>query len=119
MKMRSSIANEAAFDPTQPDPSAFPQVASWLEDEVTPTFEGWLSGLEALGDLPSGQPAWDDTLAAVRRIVDGNEAQVEAARAGDADAFVAATQDLRAAQPDLEAATEAAGIPGCAEVHAA
>jgi len=42
----------ANFDPSRPDPSAFPEVAAWLEDEVAPTFEAWLDGLKTLGTPP-------------------------------------------------------------------
>jgi hypothetical protein len=107
------------FDPTHPDPSAFPEVAVWLEDQVTPTFEAWLGGLRALGSPPTGRQAWIDVIAAVERIVRGNEDQVAAAKAGDTEAFVAATDDLRSTQIELERATAAAGVTRCAEVHRA
>ena len=50
------------FNPSQPDASKFPEVAAWLDGEVTPTFEKWRDDLVALGDPPSGQAAWNDTL---------------------------------------------------------
>jgi hypothetical protein len=106
----------ASFDPTHPNASALPQVASWLEDEVSPTFDGWLSGLRALGP-PTGQQAWARLLAAVETIVELNAAQASAAAAGDTAKFVAATNDLRASQGELEAAAAAAGVPSCADVH--
>ena len=105
------------FDPTHPDPSAFPEVAAWLEDQVAPTFEAWLNGLRALGVPPTGRQAWIDVLAAVERIVELNADQVAAAKAGDTEAFVAATNDLKATQIDLERATAAAGVAKCADVH--
>ncbi len=105
------------FDPTHPDPSAFPEVAVWLEDQVTPTFEAWLDGLRALGVPPTGRQPWSDVLTAVERIVQGNQDQVAAAKAGDTEAFVAATYDLRSTQIELERATAAAGVAKCADVH--
>lgn len=108
----------AAFDPSDPDPAALGDVAPWLADVVAPTFEGWRDGLVALGEPPSGQAAWTDALAAVDTIVVGNQNQIDAAVAGDATAFAAATTALRRAQPVLVAATQAAGVPACADVHA-
>ena len=108
----------AAFDPSDPDPAALGDVAPWLADVVAPTFEGWRDGLVALGEPPRGQAAWTDVLAAVDSIVVGNEDQIAAAIAGDPTAFAAATTALRPAQPVLVAATLAAGVPACAQVHA-
>ena len=107
------------FNPSQPDASKFPEVAAWLEGEVTPTFEKWRDDLVALGDPPSGQAAWNDTLAAVEELVQLNADQITAAKSGDTQAWNAATQGLRSTQPDLVAATEAAGIAACADVHKA
>ena len=108
----------ANFNPFTPDSSAFPQVSAWLSDEVAPTFQAWLDGLEALGPPPSGQDAWNDVLAAVKRIGQLNEDQIAAADSGERAPFAAATAALDATQDDLVAATEAAGVPECAEVHA-
>jgi len=108
----------AAFDPDNPDPALLGDVAPWLDGVVAPTFEGWRDGLVALGDPPSGAGEWADVLSAVNVIVDANEDQIAAALAGDAPAFAAATTVLRKAQPVLVAATEAAGVEACAEVHA-
>jgi hypothetical protein len=106
-----------SFDPTHPTASALPQVATWLQDEVSPTFDKWLSDLQALGTPGTGQQAWSGVLAAVERIVDLNAAQVAAAKSGDSSAFATATNDLRASKLELEAATAAAGVPRCADVH--
>jgi hypothetical protein len=108
----------ASFDPTHPDKAAFPQVAGWLEQEVTPTFDAWFQGLQALGDPPSGQQAWSDVLAAVGTIDELNADQVSTAKAGDAEGFARATQGLRDIQAELERATQAAGVASCATVHA-
>ncbi len=106
------------FDPTEPDPSKFPEVSSWLVEEVTPTFVAWADGLNGLGSPPSGQEAWDEVVNAVEKIVQLNADQVAAAKGGDAIAFAAATGSLRATQHELVAATEAAGVSECADVHA-
>jgi hypothetical protein len=107
----------ADFDPNHPDPEAFPEVATWLEGEVTPTFEAWLDGLTALGTPPSGQPAWSDVLSAIDTIVDLNADQVRAAKSADTEGFVEAKDRLGAVQSELERATAAAGVPTCADVH--
>jgi hypothetical protein len=106
-----------SFDPTHPAASALPQVATWLQDEVSPTFDTWLSDLRALGTPGTGKEPWSRVLAAVERIVELNAAQVAAAKSGDSSAFATATNDLRASQVELEAATAAAGVPKCADVH--
>jgi hypothetical protein len=108
----------ADFDPSQPDPSAFPKVAAWLEDEVAPTFEAWLGGLKTLGTPPSGQDSWSEVLSAVGTIVQLNADQVTAATSNDTEGFVEAKDDLAATQTELERATQAAGVPMCADVHA-
>lgn len=106
------------FDPSKPDLSAFPEVATWLQGEVAPTFESWSADLKALGAPPFGQGAWNDTVAAVDRIVQLNAQQIAAAKTGDAQGFAAATRELRDVQTQLVSATEAAGVGACAEVHA-
>jgi hypothetical protein len=106
------------FDPTDPDPDAFPEVAAWLEEEVRPTFKAWLDDLRALGAPPSGSDAWDDVVAAVQRIARLNADQIAAARDGDAKAFAEATDGLGQTQTQLERATDDAGVPSCADVHA-
>lgn len=107
----------ANFDPANPDPSAFPKAAAWLEDQVTPTFEAWLHGLRTLGAPPKARKAWSGMLTAVTTIVQGNADEIAAAKAGDTKGFVAARDRLVAAQPELERATAAAGVPTCADVH--
>lgn len=106
------------FNPTDPEPSAFPKVATWLEHEVAPTFKTWHDSLVALGDPPTDQQAWKDVIAAIATIEQGNKNQISAANANDPDAFKAATQTMKDAQTDLVAATDDAGVPTCAEVHA-
>lgn len=109
----------SGFDPAHPNTSAFPQVAVWLETQVTPTFAAWLDGLQALGEPPTGGDAWSGVLAAVAKIVRGNADEITAAKAGDATGFVAARDGLIATQTELEHATAAAGVPKCADVHKA
>ena len=107
----------ADFDPSQPDPAAFREVATWLEGEVAPTFEAWLDGLTALGAPPTGQPAWSDVLSAIETIVHLNADQIRAANSADTEGFVEAKDGLGAVQSELERATTAAGVPSCADVH--
>ena len=107
----------AGFDPNRPDPSAFPEVGTWLEDDVAPTFEAWLDGLTALGTPPSGQGPWNDVLSAVHTIVELNADQITAAKDNDVEGFVEAKDGLQAIQSELERATASAGVATCADVH--
>ena len=107
----------ASFDPAHPDRSALPKAARWLEEQVAPTFEGWLRDLQALGTPPTGAAAWTDVLTAVAQIVKGNADEITAAQTGDTGRFAAAHDRLEQAQSVLERATSAAGVPKCAEVH--
>ena len=109
----------SGFNPTNPDPKAFPKVAVWLEEQVTPTFEAWLNGLTALGPPPTDGKDWSDVLAEVARIVQGNADEITAAKAGDTRAFVAARDRGFNTQPELVQSTTAAGVPKCADVHKA
>ena len=106
------------FDPSDPDPSKFPEVSSWLTKEVAPTLHTWLSSLEALGTPPSAQADWTATLAAVKKIDELNSDQITAANKHDAGAFAAATAASGSTQDELVAASEKAGVADCADVHA-
>ena len=108
----------ASFDPTKPDPAQLAPVATWLHDEVAPTFDQWDRGLLALGTPPTGQTEWSRLLASVAKVKQGDDSQVAAALAGDPAAFADATAALKASQPELVAAAAAAGLAVCAEVHA-
>lgn len=105
------------FSPVDPDASALPEVATWLREEVSPTFEAWLDDMEALGDPPSGRDAWSGVLDAVATIVRLNDEQVRAAEGGNVEGFVDAAEGLEKAQTTLEQTTTAVGVPTCAEVH--
>ena len=109
----------ANFNPSEPDPAAFPSVSAWLAKDVAPTFHMWLSALQALGQPPSAQNDWDAMLAVVRKIDQLNRDQITAANARDSAAFASATTALGSAQDDLVATSEKAGVPDCADVHAA
>jgi hypothetical protein len=84
----------ADFNPTDPDPAAFPEVATWLQREVAPTFEAWLADLQALGEPPTGGDAWNHVLTAVEGIVRLNGDQVAAATSAGTQQFVQATNGL-------------------------
>ena len=107
----------AEFDPNKPDPSAFLEVAVWLEDVVAPTFEAWLDGLTELGTPPSGGQSWSEVLSTVGAIVQLNADQVAAAKNDDVEGFVEAAEGLHAIQLELERATAEAGVATCADVH--
>jgi hypothetical protein len=107
------------FDPNKPDTAKFPQVSAWLEEQVAPTFHTWLDDLKALGTPSSAPEAWNSMLVVVAKIAQLNDDQIAAAKDGDADAFAAATSALIATQDDLVSTSAAAGVPACADVHAA
>ena len=109
----------ADFDPADPDASKFPEVSTWLAEEVAPTFHLWLSGLQALGTPPAASADWSAVLAAVEKIDQFNSDQITAANKNDAAAFAAATSSLDSIQDELVAASEKAGVADCAKVHAA
>jgi hypothetical protein len=73
----------------------------------------------ALGQPPTDVKDWNDVLADVARIVQGNADEITAAKAGDTKAFVAARDMGFNTQPDLVQATATAGVPTCADVHKA
>ena len=107
------------FNPSDPDASKFPEVSTWLAQQVAPTFHRWLSDLQALGPPPTAQTDWNATLAAVKKIDQLNSDQITAANDHDTDAFAAATSALDSAQDELVAASQKARVADCANVHAA
>ena len=109
----------AGFDPADPDASKFPEVSTWLANQVAPTFHMWLSGLQALGTPPTAQADWNAVLAAVKKIDQLNSDQITAANKRDPAAFAAANSALDSTQDELVAASEKAGVADCADVHAA
>jgi hypothetical protein len=109
----------AHFDPADPDPARFPEVSTWLAEQVAPTFHMWLSGLQALGTPPTAQADWNAMLGAVEKIDQLNTDQITAADRHDVAGFVAADSTLDSTQDELVAASEDAGVGDCANVHAA
>ena len=109
----------SGFDPSDPDASKFPEVSTWLAKQVAPTFQMWLSGLQALGTPPTAQEDWHAVLAAVKKIDQLNSDQIAAANERDTAAFAAAGSALGSTQDELVAASEKAGVADCADVHAA
>ena len=107
------------FDPSDPDASKFPEVSTWLAEQVAPTFHMWLSDLQALGTPPTAQTDWNAVLAAVEKIDQLNSDQITAANERDAGAFAAANSALGSTQDELVAASKRAGVADCADVHAA
>lgn len=103
------------FNPTDPDATKFPQVAAALR-KTAATWETWLTELEALGEPSTGQGAWDDLVAAVRRHRDLNADQIAAADRGDRVAFASDYAAGVRTQADVLKAATAAGVAACAEV---
>ena len=109
----------ADFDPADPDASQFPEVSTWLVEQVAPTFQHWVDDLKALGTPPTGQEDWKATLAAVEKINKLNGDQITAAENRDSATFKDANAELDSTQDELVAASEKAGVSDCAAVHAA
>ena len=107
------------FDPSAPDAAKFPEVSTWLAQQVAPTFHMWLSDLQALGTPPTAQTDWNAVLVAVKKIDQLNSDQIKAANDDDGDAFAAANSELDSTQDELVAASKRAGVADCADVHAA
>ena len=101
--------------PTHQD---YPEVSTWLTQQVAPTFKMWIDGLQALGAPPSAQEDWNATLAAVEKINKLNTDQITAANKRDTAAS-RRRQRTQPTQDDLVAASEKAGVSDCADVHAA
>jgi hypothetical protein len=104
-----------SFNPTKPDVAAFPEVAAFLE-KTAATWDAWLSDLQALGEPVTGQAAWDDLVAGVRRHRDLNADQIAAAARGDGATFSKDYNTGRTTQAAVLKAATAAGVAACAEV---
>jgi hypothetical protein len=104
------------FDPTQPDTSKFPGIAQYEAAHTVLAYKSWLSGMQALGQPPMGQPAWADLLTAIAGHVRNASDQQAAAQRGDTQTFVRDYYDGTKIQGDLLSAANAAGVPECAAV---
>jgi hypothetical protein len=100
------------FNPTRPDLSKLPGIGR-LESKTVQIYDTWLRQMVALGQPPTGRPAW----AAVVRDLRSNGRiiadQRVAARRLDGRTF---TKDYYAgnkAQRALESASKSAGVPAC------
>lgn len=103
------------FNPTKPDLSKFPEVAAALE-KTAATWETWLAEMEALGEPPTGQAAWDDLVAGVKSHRDLNADQIAAAGRGDAATFASDYEGGVKTQAAVLKAATSAGVAACAEV---
>lgn len=103
------------FNPTDPDPSKLPLIAPFLA-ETAVTFQTWQSEMEALGQPPSGQAAWNDLVGAVSDHARIATEQAAAAKRGDIQTFIDDYHDGTDTQPVLLDAANAAGVPECAAV---
>jgi hypothetical protein len=105
----------ANFNPTAPDVTKFPAVATYLRVTAT-TWETWLSDLKALGEPSTGQGTWDDLLSAVQHHRDLNADQIVAADSGDGPKFASDFDAGKTTQADVLRAATAAGVAACAQV---
>lgn len=103
------------FNPTHPDASKLPDIARFLTGSVE-TFGTWLHAMQALGQPPSGQAAWNDLLAAIERHVQLDVEQQAAAERGDTETFTRDYHEGGDTQAELFHAAEAAGVPECEDV---
>ncbi len=96
------------FSRFAPDEDELPKVAAYLDRN--PAYQTLVSKLEALGDPTTGVSAWTTAVADLgdgQRLV---QEEVHSARAGDADAFVAAEQDRADSNTALHTDLLAAGL---------
>ena len=109
----------ADFDPSDPDASKFPEVSTWLAEQVAPTFHMWLSGLQALGTPPTAEADWNAVLAAVKKIDQLNSDQITAAN--KREPTPSRRQPPRSARHRTSSSPppRRAGVADCADVHAA
>ena len=105
----------ASFNPTQPDPAKLAAVAEALR-ATDATWSTWLAEMQALGEPPSGQAAWDDLVAAVASHRDLNADQIAAALRGDTATFAADYDKGVATQAALLKAANSAGVSDGAKV---
>jgi hypothetical protein len=106
------------FNPTDPDVSKLPAIAR-IEKTTAQIYRDWLSELEALGQPPSGRAGWNEIVGAVRtngRIIAD---QQKAGERSDAETFTKDFYDGTKAQQEIERASNAVGLPGCAAASAA
>jgi hypothetical protein len=103
------------FNPTQPDTSKFQEIAPFLA-ETAVTFKTWLREMQALGEPPTAQAAWDDLVTAVESHVRIAIEQQAAAESGDIPTFIKDYEEGSAVQDELLRAADAAGVPECAAV---
>ena len=103
------------FNPTAPDESKFPVIATVLA-KMDAVWASWYADMSALGRPPEAGEAWDDLLEQIKAHREINLDQIDAARHDDADRFAEDYQKGTETQDRLLAAATAAGVPKCAEV---
>lgn len=103
------------FNPTQPDASKLPDIARYLTGSVE-AYGTWLDEMQALGQPPSGQDAWNDLVAAIERHVQLDIEQQAAAESGDTETFTKDYYEGADTQSELFRAAEAAGVTECEDV---
>jgi len=107
-----------SFDPAHPDPATRPTVGDWLAGDVAATFSAWRDDLAALGTPAAGAAPWTAVMKALTDNVTENQAQADAAHAGDAARFADETRRITSTHRALIEATRSAGVPECGAVVA-
>ena len=107
-----------SFNPTKPDLSKLPAIGR-LEARTVQIYRAWLDHMQALGQPPTGQAAWADVLAAVRRNLNFIADQQKAAQWEDGPTFTKDYFEGNKAQKDVERASDAVGVPACSDAAAA
>jgi hypothetical protein len=106
------------FNPTRPDRSKLPAI-SRLEAKSVTIYNGWLRGMRALGQPPTGQAKWGAVLQALRRNAAIIADQQAAGRRVDTSTFTKDYYEGNPAQTQLVTASKAAALPACAAAAAA
>ena len=106
------------FNPTQPDLSKLPSIAR-LEAKTVQIYDGWVRRLDALGQPQTGQSAWSNVLEALKNNARAIADQQAAGERRDGETFTRDYYEGNKFQTQLEDASDAAGLPACAEAAAA
>jgi hypothetical protein len=104
----------ADFDPFHPDPQVLPQVGQFFDQAARHHLPGSLiSRLDKLGQPPASRRAWKSVLAARRTLLANENAQIKAALAADASAFVPTVYQQSRDYNDLVFRAAVFGVQGC------
>jgi hypothetical protein len=104
----------STFDPFHPDENLLPQVGRYFDQpSIRRLSNELLVELESLGLPPTGSSAWRKVLTARRAVLETEAAQIKAALAGNAPAFVRTVYQQAGANNQLVFASAVFGVQSC------